>query len=314
MNKPVFFFAFANQEGRPLESLVEEENAIVQSLSPLDAFDFIDLENQGSTSIEKLFQKVISFQNRLTLFHYGGHAGEALLELEGKAAQAEGLAGLLGREQNLQLVFLNGCSTKGQVQLLLEKGIKAVIATHSPINDTLAKDFAIQFYKSMSSRRSIGNAFQDAVDRLKTENRTPGQEVIVHRAASFEGEEEIRQEFPWGLFLKEEDVLNWSIPIPFLEKISSPKARKVYEEHNQQFFQLTDIKNKEEGLSQLVQLELKGLEQNWTTLNKVLSRLRDTLALESDPVLQMKYEKAIESREQMSKDLTEKIRQLKSEL
>jgi hypothetical protein len=315
MNKPVFFLAFANQADRPLKSLEEEENSIVQSLSPLAAYDFIQLENQGSTTIEKLFQKVVSFQNRLTLFHYGGHADDVLLELEGQAAQAEGLAGLLGREENLMLIFLNGCSTKGQVKLLLEKNVKAVIATHRPINDERARDFAIQFYKSLAGRRSIENAFQDAADRLKTENRSPGQDVAIHRAASFDGEENERgPEFPWGLFVKDEQALKWTIPIPFLEKFSDPHARKVYEEHNRQFFQLNELRGRADARNQLAQIELKGLERNWNTLNEALTRLRDALVTETDPVVQMKYEKAIESRERMSNQLAEKISRLESDL
>ena len=39
-----------------------------------------------------------------------------------------GLAQLMGIQKELQLVFLNGCATKGQVEQLFAAGIKAVIA------------------------------------------------------------------------------------------------------------------------------------------------------------------------------------------
>ena len=74
--------------------------------------------------------------------------GTKLLLEEGHA-QAKGIAELLGEEKELKLVVLNGCSTKKQVQQLLQHGIKAIIATSVPVKDQMALDFANQFYQAL---------------------------------------------------------------------------------------------------------------------------------------------------------------------
>ena len=70
-----------------------------------------------------------------------------------EVAHAGGLAKMLGLSEQLQLIFLNGCATQGQVKALLDAGVKAVIATAAPINDAMATDFAGQFYSTLAAGR-----------------------------------------------------------------------------------------------------------------------------------------------------------------
>ena len=69
---------------------------------------------RGSTQI---FETFTEHRDRVAILHYGGHAGGDRLFLEstgteGAVAHAEGLATFLGQRRDLQLVFLNGCSTR----------------------------------------------------------------------------------------------------------------------------------------------------------------------------------------------------------
>ncbi len=50
-------------------------------------------------------------------------------------AHSEGLVSFLGNQDGLQLVFINGCSSKPQASDLLEAGVPAVIGTSQPIVD-----------------------------------------------------------------------------------------------------------------------------------------------------------------------------------
>jgi len=88
------------------------------------------------------------YRNRVAIFHYGGHAGGRGLLLETPAgeatvlAHAGALARFLGGQRGLELVFLNGCSTRGQVRGLLDAGVPAVIATSQRIDDEVATEFS----------------------------------------------------------------------------------------------------------------------------------------------------------------------------
>lgn len=71
-------------------------------------------------------------------------------------ANANGLARLLGQRPNLQLVFLNGCSTEGQVAELLAQGVKVVIATDAPVNDRKASGIrSMPCNKNETSKRPL---------------------------------------------------------------------------------------------------------------------------------------------------------------
>src|SRR5208337_3355154 len=79
-----------------------------------------------------------------------------------------GLAGYLGGQGGLKLVFLNGCSTRPQVAELLRKGIDVVLATARPIDDTAAREFAVDFYKQLVAGRTFRDAFEKARELAKT--------------------------------------------------------------------------------------------------------------------------------------------------
>ena len=314
MNKPAFFLAFSNVQGAELESLKKEELAITQSLSPLRSYNLIDLASQGATTTEDLFNGITAFQGNLAVFHYAGHSDQTVLFLEDKQGNATGLANLLGREDNLKLVFLNGCNNKEQVAILFRAGVKAVIATSRPINDGRAFIFANQFYKALANGRAIDDAFQDAVARLEMENMVVHQEVQMHRNLDFEGEDIEHDALPWGLYVREgeEEVLQWKIPGP---KLQSEKAAKVIADHEMQIRTINALEHKSKIThNDLAQMEIRGLKNTWKLLNTILEKLREALFLESDVLRKMKIEQQIEEREIMSQTIKDKIVKLEAEL
>src|SRR5262249_38487056 len=109
--------------------------------------------------------------DRIRIFHFGGHASGSMLLFEDKAgnptqAHASGLAGYLGRQRGLVLVFLNGCCTEPQVRQLREAGVKAVVATTRAIQDGVAAEFARTFYAELAAR-PLRDAFETAVHAVQ---------------------------------------------------------------------------------------------------------------------------------------------------
>lgn len=214
-NTPAVILTFANDDDAHLALLKKESRQLREILFPLHQKGAIALEREESATVEELSYLFRNYDQRIAIFHYGGHAGGQGLRLEEGDAQAGGLASFFEQQKdNLQLVFLNGCSTLPQVQRLMSLGIKAVIATAAPIEDAKAVEFATEFYRGLCARQPIGRAFESASAFLGTKYQ--GQEapaVIEYRDVEFDdmGTPDV---FPWGLYVNEDhkDVLDWRLP------------------------------------------------------------------------------------------------------
>ena len=219
--KPIILAAFANDQGRFLESLQQESDAISDALRAKKDGGFIDLEVQQGASIERLFELIGRYGNDLAMLHYGGHANGSALDLQasgGTNAEAHGmgLAQLLGGLPNLKLVFLNGCATQGHVEALLAAGVPAVIATSAPVEDTIALQFAKTFYAALAdsaASRTIDFAFTRAKDLVAT---AKGDAIAVKNRAMTAGDDEPLEMGPakWGLFAAPGKAasLAWTLP------------------------------------------------------------------------------------------------------
>lgn len=210
MKLPVIFLAFANDQDKHLALLEEERKAITGHLIHLANEQYFQLFSESSATIADLSRYAAEFKDRVAIFHYGGHAGSSKIFLRDQAANADGLAYLLSLQPNLQLVFLNGCSTRAQVDLLLSLGIPAVVATSVPIEDNAARDFADVFYKSLATRHSIEEAFKNASANYRLKS---GQGAEIFRGLDLTpGDEDT---LPWGLYAKKgkEESLDWKLPM-----------------------------------------------------------------------------------------------------
>ncbi|MFK7806992.1 MAG: CHAT domain-containing protein, partial [Saprospiraceae bacterium] len=210
MPLPVIFLAFANTTEDPLGLLDEERKAICDVLIPLESKQYFQLYREPTADTEDIVQYLTEFKDRVVLFHYGGHATSEHLILKGEEANADGIAELLAQQDNIKVVFLNGCSTKGQVELLLELGIPAVIATSVPVNDKRAMEFAATFYNAMSNSHTLKEAFETAAAAAKTKT---DKEVKIYRGVARRDATQ-HPELPWGLYVSEneQDVLKWKLP------------------------------------------------------------------------------------------------------
>jgi hypothetical protein len=218
---PVVLLAFANDNDAYLQMIVKERKAIANALQDYDDRRYIKVVKEENTAVDDIFNVCTRYANRVAIFHYGGHASGTQLQLEagGRAqlANAVGLAQLLGQQQSLQLVFLNGCATEPQVQTLFACGVKAVIATAVPVNDQIATELAEHFYVALGRGATIQSAFQSAKAVIAATHGT-AREINEFRAiGSITAKEATAANLiPWGLYVnpavKGDDALKWTLP------------------------------------------------------------------------------------------------------
>lgn len=210
MLQPVIFLTFANDDDNHLALLDSERKQIRDHLMPFANQNHFGFFSEPSSTLDDIFKYSNFYKNQIEVFHYAGHADSTQLFLNGQNAFAEGIAEMLAQQKNLKLVFLNGCSTRAQVEGLLDKGIPAVIATSVPINDNKACEFSGQFYHALTQQHNLQQAFQMASAFIKSKDQ---REIGINRGI---GSLRLKREetLPWGLYTKDEDakILDWTLP------------------------------------------------------------------------------------------------------
>ncbi|AEE49585.1 CHAT domain-containing protein [Haliscomenobacter hydrossis] len=208
---PTLLLNFANNEQNHLASLRNEDDAIYAHLiERIKTKAFILVKDQYATTT-KIISNINSYRDDLVLFWFSGHAGRDKLVFEDEEARSEGIAQILGQCRDLILVGLNGCSTKNQVQALLEKGIAIVIATSAPVNDDKAAKFGDYFFKELSQHRSIREAFNTAIANVNIHQAVEGE--IIHFRDTLEINEPEKSQ--WILYHNEKGknlLDSWRLP------------------------------------------------------------------------------------------------------
>jgi formylglycine-generating enzyme required for sulfatase activity len=270
---PVIILAFANeQEGhRYLRDLPQELRSLGAVLGGAEDRGLCRLVVLSNATLDDLFAAVTKHRDRLVVFHFGGHAdsGRLLLEADGRGragegsepqsgsgatASAVGLARFLGQCPALQLVFLNGCSTRAQAAGLLDVGIAAVIATARAIDDSAAREFASAFYTELAAGQPLAAAYDAARARLLTaRGDAPGQYYrdLVGPAAGAGGIDPADDHgFPWDFRVGRDLIRQWNLPdaagnpllglpaLPMRDLPESPFRHLAWfaEEHAEVFF------------------------------------------------------------------------------
>ncbi|MHA4739015.1 CHAT domain-containing protein [Dyadobacter sp. MSC1_007] len=169
MRPPVILCAFSNSSDAYLSQLEKEKEAISDALRERQGKGHLLLDTDAG-SIKKLRDRLLLYQPQVEIIHYAGHANGSQLLMEDETVYAAGLLQSVGLQKNLQLVFLNGCSTQQQVDQLLDAGVRAVIATSIDIGDDTATRFATDFYKKLSGGYSIDEAFRLATEVVTAKN------------------------------------------------------------------------------------------------------------------------------------------------
>ena len=219
--RPLIYFCFANQnDASYLDFLKKESRNVFRALQALDNKQIIEVKNIESIELDELFEHLSLYKDRLAIFHFSGHADGQSLWLEDKAANANGIAQLLGTiGSTIQLIFLNGCATYEQVEKLFQLGFKVVIATRVPINDEKAMLFSTKFYESLANGLSIEAAFNFAVAFLKSKSEKLPFDAQILRGIGRINEQN-KETIPWNLCINDkytaaetEAVLKWTLPL-----------------------------------------------------------------------------------------------------
>ena len=221
--KPVIFLAFAQDRvegGAYLRNLPIELDGIRKALQKARQAGLCEIVERSNTTVENVLDVFQEYQDRIAIFHYGGHAGSYALLLESLIgehviAHSEGLVSFLAKQKGLQLIFLNGCSSQQQALDLIETGFPAVIGTSQKINDEVATALSVRFYKGLAAGASIDRAWAEAVDEVKTAKGTANLRDLFGEET--EGAED---RFPWEIYYCKgaEIVKEWNLP----EAVANP--------------------------------------------------------------------------------------------
>ena len=208
LRKPVFAFAFANDGSsgaRHLAALDTEHAALQQVFGRTDApWEFIQSAQTSVGGLLDLLQNT-DYHGRIALLHFAGHASGSALLMQGddgspEIANADAVAEFVALHPGLGFVFLNACSTAGQVEALLKAGVPAIIATDFDVNDAVATEFAGRFYREVVNGSTLRHAFDSASaavranDRLKLAASTREIVGVPHRRPP--------GEWPWRLHVR----------------------------------------------------------------------------------------------------------------
>jgi WD40 repeat protein len=210
-NPSIVFLAFANDEKDFLTSLKEESKVVSRALEQVEKkYGSIQIKREESAENNDISYYLASYKDRITVFHYAGHADGKQLSFEGETGNSQGLARLLSLQKNLRLVFLNACATKEQADLYIQAGVKAVIATDLPIIDPHAKVFSETFYTALANNHTLEEAYLLAagVIKLKYENYKDSKDEIIYYDTRVEKEDKNSEEIEAALEIEDVEVIN----------------------------------------------------------------------------------------------------------
>ncbi|WP_020570291.1 CHAT domain-containing protein [Neolewinella persica] len=212
MSRPVVLLTIGGISGIP--SVQKELNTLETLLDPFHREGDLTLKLQGFANVTDVAANLESYAGTIELLHYAGHADGGGLDLDGQSAMAEGICNYFRGKTVPKVVFLNGCSTLGQVDDWLRIGVQAVIATATSINDDQAREFSETLYRHLSERATLGAAYQAARDQLSLSNVHLAQAPVT-RAVFSSPSDDRPDQLPWGLYLNPEtgnDGANYRLP------------------------------------------------------------------------------------------------------
>lgn len=190
----------------PLIYEYESDEGEVQR-SPLEVLDFeAEREALGrcftaanrAVQVQMLTGTPAHLQTLLTLgcrvLHYSGHGHPQFLALEGLNGLAypithEKLQGLIAGTNNdaLQLAFVSACHSQPAGQAFVAAGVRHVVAitVDDYVLDRAAMRFSEQFYLALLNRRSVQQAFESALQRVRNDPELNGWQVADQEQRKF---------------------------------------------------------------------------------------------------------------------------------
>ncbi|MCB0547001.1 MAG: CHAT domain-containing protein [Phaeodactylibacter sp.] len=264
--KPVVFLAFANEyeAERRLDNIVKEREQLESILNEAYRNGLCDKPVVRQNVSIKTFLDVLSsdeYKNRIAIIHYGGHADGYQLLLEGldgkrQVAKGDGLVNILAmreNQENLKLVFLNGCSTERLAKALTDRGVPIVIGTSTSIKDDAALTVATRFYTGLANGLTMAGAWADAKNEVESVQEAEDTVKATEKNRGIVLPEEAADSFPWEESFRDNaaavDFKNWNLPeisknplfnLPPLDKTQLPASPflflKPYEARHAEIF------------------------------------------------------------------------------
>jgi hypothetical protein len=215
---PTLLLTFANSETSRLKTLTDEYDKVSDALLEREVKGDFTVVSKQMVTRDRIYKEIRAREADISLFLFSGHAGADRLLLEDGIGHAEGIATLLGRCPNLKVVILNGCSTTGQVDLLLKQKVPIVIATSSPVGDATATQFSIALFNELSQQRlPIGEAFDRAITAAKVTGKI--QQVDRGYRGLETGNDD---ESLWGIYYydaNKELITTWHLPLKPVQRV-----------------------------------------------------------------------------------------------
>jgi eukaryotic-like serine/threonine-protein kinase len=211
--RPVILFVFANPR-RDL-ALNRETSGIRAAWRARRDIELIVLDHPALAEIEDTFQ---NRRNQIVAFHYSGHANgfQQMLECEMGSEQrihVSGFAEFLASQKSLRFIFLNGCSTDGQVDEFFAAGVPCVLATTTEVDDEVATRFSIRFYTGLGTGADLQTAYEEAVGSIKSQTTgLPKLSAPANRGIRVGNRSSPpAPKFPWQIHAQNEQALTWSL-------------------------------------------------------------------------------------------------------
>jgi tetratricopeptide (TPR) repeat protein len=204
-NKPLILAVFASNN---LPGVLKETSEVCTILKNTTNISTKILEN---ATIDDMATAIRENVNNIFFFHFGGHSDtngivlDALSHLDKNRFTRLLIPKDLHR---LQIVFLNGCLSFGQVGILTAKGVKVIIATNSKIDDQEAATISKHFYQNFfQNNYTLKEAFESA------EATVSGKNSFITLVNSGEIDTETSILSSWTLFVnsKDKEVLDWKL-------------------------------------------------------------------------------------------------------
>ena len=214
---PVIFLAFANEdpENTPYErNFSEEKRRIYDQFKKAEEAGLCEVVVKINITVKELLDVFQEYRGRVAVFHFSGYAEKQKPHAEATENTAlqintATISHFIANQPGIRLVFLNGCSTEQQAELLIASGIDAVISTSQKIKNGIAIQFAERFYEAIAAGITLESAYNKAIETVKRVAVGSGQGGDLDLGTFIHGGDR----WPWTMYVGEGAEQNkwWSL-------------------------------------------------------------------------------------------------------
>lgn len=169
MRRSVILFLAGNPARSCARAVDRECAAIERELAMTPARDEFELRSKWAVTIDEMMRHLFTLSP--DVLHFCGHGDPAGLVLPDDAGAMRvvapaALSRIFDVSPTAQLAVLSGCYSDAQA-MALRDSVGCVIGVRGQVSDDDARAFAVGLYRALGYRRSIGNAYQQALAVLE---------------------------------------------------------------------------------------------------------------------------------------------------